>query len=115
MTDPEERPPVKALFAQLASDTSAFAEAEIAYLREQAGERWSYAVPALIGIGVGIALLLSVAIALPLGLMVALAPITGPFLAILIVALAGLIIGALLARWGSQRLKAALKRPEDRK
>jgi hypothetical protein len=115
MTEPEDRPPVKALFAQLASDTSAFAEAEIAYLREQAGERWSYALPALIGIGVGVSLFLSVAIALPLGLMVALAPLVGPFLAILLVVVGGLLIGALLAKWGSQRLKAALKRPEDRK
>jgi Putative Actinobacterial Holin-X, holin superfamily III len=112
-TDPE-RPPVKALFAQLASDTSAFAQAELGYLRAQAGERWRFAIPALAAMGVGVALMIAVMIALPLGLMIALAPLTGSFIAVLIIVVAGLMIGALLVRWSSQRIKAALKRPEDR-
>ncbi len=112
---PLDRPPVQALFAQLASDTSAFAQAELAWLREQAGERWSYALPALIGIGVGIAVMLAVMIALPLGLMMALAPTTGPFWAILIVVLGGLLIGLVLVKWSSARIKAAIKKPEHRK
>ena len=112
-TEPE-RPPVKALFAQLASDTTAFAQAELSYLRAQAGERWRFAIPALAAMGVGIAVMIAVMIALPLGLMIALAPLTGPYLAVLIVLIAGLLIGALLIRWSSHRIKAALKRPEDR-
>lgn len=115
MTEPDpERPPVTALFAQLASDTAGFAQAEFAWLREQAGERWRFALPALAAMGVGVGVMIAVIIALPLGLMVALAPVTGPFAAIGVVLIGGLLIGMILIRWSSQRIKAAIKRPEDR-
>lgn len=115
MADAEpDRPPVKALFVQLAEDSAHFARSEWAYLREQAGERWHFAQPALVAVGAAIALLFAVAVALPLGLMVALAPVIGPFWAVLAVTLAGLILGGVLLRWASKRLKAAMKKPEER-
>ncbi len=112
--DQDERPAIKALIAQLASDTGDFARAEAVWLREQAGERWSYALPALAMLGAGTALLIAVVIALPLGLMIALAPYAGGFGAVGLVIAAFLLIGACLLRMGSRRIKAALKPPEDR-
>ncbi len=112
--DPDDRPAIKALIAQLASDTGDFARAEAKWLREQAGERWAYALPALAMLGTGIALLIAVGVALPLGLMFALAPHIGAFAALGLVLAGFLVLGAVLLRLGSRRIKATLRPPEDR-
>lgn len=110
----EERASLSALLVGLTRDASQFAQAEIAYLKAQAGERASYAVPGLIMIGVALALGLGLLSALPIALIWLLVPLVGAGFAFLIVTLVGLATVALLIKLGVRRIKAVLKRPEDR-
>ena len=114
LSETEERLPLKALFGQLASDTSAFAKAEMAWLRAQAGERASYALPGVILISVAVALSFGTLVALVVGVMMLVATVMAPHWAILLVTLLFLAIAALLARWGVARLRKSLKPREDR-
>lgn len=109
-----ERASLSTLLVELTRDAGQFAQAEIAYLKAQAGERASYAVPGLIMIGVAIALGLGLVSALPVGLVWLLAPLIGNGYALLIVTLVGLATIALLIKLGVRRIKAVLKKPADR-
>jgi Putative Actinobacterial Holin-X, holin superfamily III len=112
----EQPPPIEVgqLLKQLADDAKGFAQSESTYLRAQLGERTSYAKPALLAIAVGGGVILGSAIALPIGVMMALTPLIGEAAATAAVVVIGIISGALLILWGVQRIKAALKRPENR-
>lgn len=114
LPDTEERVPLTELFGQLANDTSAFAKAEIAWLRAQAGERASYALPGLIMIGIAIALAFGTLVALVVGAMMLAATMMAQHWAILLVTLIFMTIAALLAKWGAARLRKSLKPREDR-
>jgi hypothetical protein len=109
-----EKPAVAALLGDLASDAKGFARAEAAYFRAQLGERTAYAKPALAMIGIGAGLIIGVAIAVPIGLVLALSPLVGTFASLAIVTIAGTALGALLLIWGTKRIKAAVKPPEQR-
>ena len=65
-------------------------------------------------IGVAIAFAAGVLIALPIALIWLLAPIIGAGWAVLAVILGGLVLAALLLKLGTRRIKAVLKRPENR-
>lgn len=108
------RPPLAALFRQLADDARVFAVAETQFVKARIGDGWGYAKPGLIAIGVAIALALGVFIALPIGLMLALAPMIGLIWAVLAVTGGGALLAALMIKFGAGRLKASLKLPEDR-
>ena len=112
--DPEEKPALSRLFVELTRDASRFALAEVEYLKAQAGERAQFAVPGLIMFAVGVALTLGVTMAVPVGLILLLAPIIGTGLALLAVTALGLSIAAVLFKLGARRIRAVLKRPEDR-
>jgi Putative Actinobacterial Holin-X, holin superfamily III len=103
-----------ALLGQLGNDAGDFARAEAAYLKAQVGERASYALPAIAMIGAGISLLSGVLIALLVGLMMILAPLIGTGLSVLAVTLGAALLAAGLLRFGTKRIKATLKRPEER-
>lgn len=106
--------PIKALIGDLTGDAREFARAEAAYLRAQVSERTSYAKPAIFMIGGGVALVLGSLLALPFGLMVVLSPLLTPAGAVAAVTLGLILIGGVLVWAGTRRIKAALKRPEDR-
>lgn len=114
VTDTEERQPLAALFGQLASDTSAFAKAEMAWLRAQAGERASYALPGIALVGVAVALSFGTLVALVVGLMMLVSAVMAPHWAILLVTTTFSLISVLLGRWGVARLRKSLKPREDR-
>lgn len=109
-----ERASLSSLLVELTRDAGQFAQAEIAYLKAQAGERAQYAVPGLVMIGVAIALGLGLVSALPVGLIWLLAPLIGSGYALLLVTLVGLAAIALLIKLGVRRIKAVLKKPADR-
>ncbi len=112
----EQPPPIEVgqLLRQLAGDAKGFAHSESTYLRAQLGERTSYAKPALLAIGIGVGVILGSAIALPIGVMMALTPWLGATAATATVVVIGILTGTLLIFWGGQRIKSALKRPENR-
>jgi protein-S-isoprenylcysteine O-methyltransferase Ste14 len=112
--DTQERPALSSLLVELTRDVKNFATAEVEYLKAQAGERAHFAVPGLIMIGVALALAMGVTMAVPVGLIWLLAPVIGAGWATLAVTLAGLAIAAILLKFGTRRVKAVLKRPEDR-
>jgi hypothetical protein len=103
-----------ALLGQLGNDAGDFARAEAAYLKAQVGERASYALPALAMIGAGIALLSGVLIAFLVGLTMILAPLIGTGWSVLAVTFGAALLAVGLLRFGIQRIKATLKRPEER-
>ncbi len=109
-----ERPGLKALASQLGEDATAFAKAEGAYLKAQLGERADYAKPALAAIGIGIALALGVWMAVPVGLMLVLMPLIGAAWALVVTLILFVGLAALLVRFGTNRIKSALKKPEER-
>lgn len=110
----QERPAISSLLVELTRDARSFATAEVAYLKAQAGERAHFAVPGLIMIGVAIAFAAGILSALPIALIWLFAPIIGAGWAVLAVTLSGLTLAALLLKLGTRRIKAVLKRPEDR-
>lgn len=112
--DAQERPALSSLLVELTRDARSFATAEVEYLKAQAGERAHFAVPGLIMISVAIAFATGVLTALPVALIWLLAPIIGAGWAILAITLSGLALAALLLKLGTRRIKAVLKRPEDR-
>jgi hypothetical protein len=109
-----ERPALSSLLVELTHDARSFAAAEVEYLKAQAGERAHFAVPGLIMIGAAVALAMGVSMAVPVGLIWLLAPLIGAGWSTLAVTLAGLAVAALLLKLGTRRVKAVLKRPEDR-
>jgi hypothetical protein len=111
---PADAPTIRALLGQLADDTSAFARAEIDYLREEAGERVSYAVPALIMLGIAVALASGAIVAGLAGLVWWLGPMIGPGWAILAVVTASCAIAAMLFQLGSARLRRTVKPRSER-
>lgn len=113
--DPRGEPPgIKALMTRLVHDGQDFARAEVDFLKAQAGERASYALPGLVMIIVAVVLGFALIVALVVTAMVWLAAETGPALAMLIVTLAVLAIVAVLGWLGTARLKGALKAREQR-
>ena len=112
--DPQEKVALSSLLVALTEDASNFARAEVDYLKAQAGERAHYAVPGLIMFVVGLALATGVLMAIPVGLILLLSPLIGSGLALVAVTLAGLLFAALMFKLGTRRIKAVLKRPEDR-
>ncbi len=112
--DAQERPALSSLLVELMHDARSFATAEVEYLKAQAGERAHFAVPGLIMIGVAIAFATGILTALPVALIWLLAPMIGAGWAVLTVTLSGLALAALLLKLGTRRIKAVLKRPEDR-
>jgi uncharacterized membrane protein YqjE len=109
-----ERPAISSLLVELTRDARSFATAEVKYLKAQAGERAHFAVPGFIMIGVAIAFAIGALIALPVALIWLLSPIIGAGWAVLVVTLSGLALAAVLFKLGTRRIKAVLKRPEDR-
>ena len=112
--DAQGRPALSSLLVELTHDARSFATAEVEYLKAQAGERAHYAVPGLIMIGGAIAFATGVLLALPVALVWLLAPGIGAGWAVLAVTFGGIILAALLFKLGIRRIKAVLKRPEDR-
>jgi hypothetical protein len=110
----QERPALSSLLVELTRDARSFATAEVEYLKAQAGERAHFAVPGLIMIGVAIAIAMGVLMAVPVGLIWLFAPMIGAGWATLAVIVGGLLLAALLLKLGTRRVKAVLKRPEDR-
>jgi hypothetical protein len=110
----EEKPGIPQLLGQLASDTSDFARAELAFLRATAGERASYALPGIIMVAVGTALASGAVVALLVGLVMWFAPMIGTGWAILASIGGSLIIAVILFRLGTARLRNALKPRNDR-
>jgi uncharacterized membrane protein YqjE len=110
----QERPALSSLLVELTRDARSFAIAEVEYLKAQAGERAHFAVPGLIMIGVALAIATGVLMAIPVGLIWLFAPMIGAGWSVLTVTLAGLALAALLLKLGTRRVKAVLKRPEDR-
>ncbi len=109
-----ERPTIAALFGQLVDDSRTFATAELAYLKAQAGERASYALPGLAMIGVAMALSFAVIVAGLIGLMVWLATITPLGWAVLIVTATAALVCLILVRVGTARLRGSLKSRDTR-
>ena len=107
--EPDEKPDLRTLLAQLADDTSAFAKAEIDVLKAEAGERASHIVPGLALIGAGIALALGVLVASLVGIIIWLTPIIGASWAALSVTVGGLLVAALLFRLGSNKFRKIFK------
>jgi Putative Actinobacterial Holin-X, holin superfamily III len=109
----DDPPGIKALLGQLASDTTDFARAELAFLRAEAGERAGYALPGLVLIGLGLTLAFGTIVALLIGTMLWLMPILGGW-AIFIVGGSGVILAGLACHFGTDRLRRAVKTKEDR-
>jgi Putative Actinobacterial Holin-X, holin superfamily III len=109
-----ERPGLKALAERLGKDAAAFAKAEGTYLKAQLGERADYAKPALFALVTGVALVFGVSTAMPVGVMLVLAPLIGAGWALLATLVLFVVLAALLMRFGAKRIKAALKKPEER-
>jgi Putative Actinobacterial Holin-X, holin superfamily III len=110
----QERPALSSLLVELTRDARSFATAEVEYLKAQAGERAHFAVPGLIMIGVAVALSMGVLMAVPVGLIWLFAPMIGAGWSTLVVSTVGLLMAMLLFKLGTRRVKAVLKRPEDR-
>jgi Putative Actinobacterial Holin-X, holin superfamily III len=108
------KPTIKMLLGQLANDTSDFARAEIDYLRAQAGERASFALPGLLMVGVAAALGFGAIIALLIGLIWLIGERLGMGWALLIVIGAAIASTVLLGQMGAARLRNALKARDDR-
>jgi hypothetical protein len=114
LDQPQEAPGIAALLSQFGSDATSFARAEANYLKAQAGERASYAVPALAMIVMGISLIAGALIALLVGLIILLSPRIGVGSAVAAI-VGGSFLLALLLLWaGSRRLRGAFKKPEER-
>ncbi|MEK6637344.1 MAG: phage holin family protein [Pseudomonadota bacterium] len=113
-TETQERPALASLLVELTRDARSFANAEVAYLKAQAGERAHFAVPGLIMIGIAIALGFGTLVAVPVSLIWLLAPMIGAGWATLAVTVAGLAVTVFLLNLGMRRVKAVMKRPEDR-
>jgi hypothetical protein len=112
--EPEERPTIAALFGQLVDDSRSFAKAEVAYLRAQAGERASFALPGLAMIGGAIALSFGAIVAGLVSATIWLATLIPLGWALLTVTgLAGLLC-FILIRAGVARLRGSLKSRETR-
>jgi predicted membrane protein len=110
----DEKPGIPQLLGQLASDTGDFARAEIAFLRATAGERAAYAMPGIIMVAVGTALASGAVVALLVGLVIWLAPEIGTGWAILASIGGSLVVAIILFRFGTARLKNALKARDER-
>ena len=113
-TDAPERPTLSTLLVELTRDARSFAAAEVAYLKAQAGERAHFAVPGLIMVGIAIAIGMGILIAVPIGFVLLLTPMIGAGWAMAGVTGTGLGMAALLLKFGVRRIKAVLKRPEER-
>lgn len=113
-TETQERPALGALLVELTRDARSFATAEVEYLKAQAGERAHFAVPGLIMVAVAIALGMGMVMAVPVGLIWLLTPLIGAGWAMLGVIGVGIGLAALLLKLGVRRVKAILKRPEER-
>ena len=112
--EPAERPTIAALFGQLVDDGRTFATAEVAYLKAQAGERASYALPGLAMIGVAVALSFGAIIAGLIGLMLWIATVTALGWAVLIVTVIAALLCFILIRLGTARLRGSLKSRDAR-
>jgi Putative Actinobacterial Holin-X, holin superfamily III len=109
-----ERPPLGALFGELANHTADFARAEIRYYQAQAGERASHALPALIAMAAGGIIAIAAIGALLVGLTLALTVSLGGFIASLVVFMAAVLVALLLFWFGKGRIKRAFRPLEDR-
>jgi hypothetical protein len=109
-----ELPPIKVLLGQLVSDTTDFARAEIEFLRAQAGERASYAIPGLAMVGIALALAFGSIVALLVGLILWLSPLLGAGWSLLLVITVALLVTVLLLKFGAARLRSAVKARDDR-
>jgi Putative Actinobacterial Holin-X, holin superfamily III len=109
LADAEERPGLPALLAQLGSDARAFAEAEVRWIKAEAGERASHVVPALVLIVSALALAAGALIALLLGMILVLRPYAGTGGAVAIVVGGGIVVAGLLGWAGSRRIKRAVR------
>ena len=109
-----ERPSIATLFGQLVDDSCTFAQAEVAYIRAQVGERASYAVPGLAMIGAAVALSFGSIIALLIAAMLWLAKYMALGWAALIVTMLAALTCAILIRTGIARLRDSLKSRDAR-
>lgn len=108
------KPGMATLVRQLGEDARGFAEAEARYLKAAAGERVSYGTPGVAMVLAAISLAAGALIALLFGLMMMITPYTGAMAATALVVGGALVVAALLGWAGTNRLRNALKRPEDR-
>ncbi len=113
-TEDAERQTLTALFGQLVDDSRSFARAEMAYLRAQAGERASYALPGVVMICAAAALSFGAIVALLIALMLWLSTVMALGWATLIVTLAAGLTCVILVRVGLSRLRGSLKSRDDR-
>ncbi len=114
LDDAQEKPSISQLARQLVDDGRSFAEAEVAYLKAQAGERASYAVPGLAMIGGAVALALGSLVAAVIGLMFLLADWIGLGWSLPITLIIFGLICYGLIRVGTARVKDSLKPREER-
>jgi hypothetical protein len=108
------KPGVTVLFRQLGEDARSFAEAEARYLKAAAEERVSYGTPGVAMVLAAASLAAGALVALLFGLMIIATPYLGPAAATALVVVSALAVAALLGWAGTNRLRNALKRPEDR-
>lgn len=112
--EPDNPPGIRELLGQLANDTTDFARAEMAWLRAEAGERSTYALPGLIMLGLALACLSGAVVAGFAGLVIWLGPMIGTGWAIVLVVAGACSAAALLYSAGIRRIKKSIKAREKR-
>jgi protein-S-isoprenylcysteine O-methyltransferase Ste14 len=96
----------------MADDASRYASAQMDWVRAEAGERSSLAVPALGLVMVAVVLAFGSLVSAQVGLIWLLVPQIGPGWATLSVVGGSLLISAILLKIGTSRIKKAFRKPE---
>ncbi len=107
-------PGLKVLLDQLATDTRAFALAEVAWVKAEAGARASIAIPGLALIVAAIALVFGLIIAGLIGAMFALAPLIGIGWSVIATIVAGAVLAAISVKIGIAWLSRAFSVNKER-
>lgn len=108
------KPGMTTLVRQLGEDARSFAEAEARYFKAAAEERVSYGTPGVAMVLAAVSLAAGALVALLFGLMIMITPYTGAITATALVVGGAVLLAGLLGWAGTNRLRNALKRPEDR-
>ena len=109
-----DEPSIAQLARKLVDDARAFAQAEVGYLKAQAGERASYAMPGLAMIGAAIGLATGALVAAVVGMMFLLADYVGLGWSIVVTMVTASGVAFALVRIGTNRIKASLKARDKR-
>ena len=109
-----DEPSIAQLARKLVDDARAFAQAEVGYLKAQAGERASYAMPGLAMIGAAIGLATGALVAAVVGMMFLLADYVGLGWSIVVTMVTASVVAFALVRIGTNRIKLSLKARDQR-